>query len=703
MTNFPTTLDTFNNPTAGTPQNAVGFEHDLQHANLNDAVRALQSKVGANNSGVATSLDYRVRQVEQNSGVISVNGQTGAVTLTSTGVTEGSNLYFTNARARSAVSAVAPISYISSTGVFSLAAATGSVDGYLAHTDWSIFNSKQAALGFAPLDKAGSNSMSATLNIAPANNTSALHVSGYSLGANNVQPLLDMAGTWNTTGLPTAIKLNITDTASSLYSVLMDLQVGGTSVFKVDKRSVLTVTYIQNAQGQLTLSGDSGNLYLYYPASGCNSLIADTQNQILSFNENGSNQPRVQIMAYSDVVFFDSTNGNQPCFTVRGNGSGVDTHGGNLIFGGTGNTFFSQNNEETIELQVNSTGSSAISFLTGEATIWGVMGCRAWQTMFFNSSPDNQGFTFETNNTGTIAWIDNSGNVAFGLGATINGAFNLQCPDYSTQFNIVWDSPYPRIYMGNPGNGLGDADAVFNKLSSNGAADFYLGEDADHGGTFLRGQGAFGIGTQASSSIYGLWISAIGSANHRKFGFNTLAPLDVVQINGQGTGASGASGQMGWWNQNGSHRMGLLQDNGSGVYGVISLFGDSTSSSLIGEFDVMDRHLTGDIRVFIFAAQTDSNAGGYAATFNPRSSGGSFVNNQLYINANGVGIATNNPACRLHVAGTIRVDNATSAPTTHTTPSFSSYYGNNTKALGDPNNWLLMNVGGTNYKIPLYS
>lgn len=68
MTNFPTNLDTFSNPSAATPQNAPGYEHDLQHANLNDAVAALQGKVGADNSTVATSFDYRLRQLEQGGG-----------------------------------------------------------------------------------------------------------------------------------------------------------------------------------------------------------------------------------------------------------------------------------------------------------------------------------------------------------------------------------------------------------------------------------------------------------------------------------------------------------------------------------------------------------------------------------------------------------------------------------------------------------
>lgn len=47
--------------------------------------------------------------------------------------------------------------------------------------------------------------------------------------------------TWNTTGTPTAIKLNVTDTASNASSLLMDLQVGGTSKFKVTKGGAVSV------------------------------------------------------------------------------------------------------------------------------------------------------------------------------------------------------------------------------------------------------------------------------------------------------------------------------------------------------------------------------------------------------------------------------------------------------------------------------
>jgi hypothetical protein len=59
-TNFPGSLDSFTNPSASDAMDSVTVPHATQHANLNDAVEALQSKVGVDGSAVTTSLDYKV-------------------------------------------------------------------------------------------------------------------------------------------------------------------------------------------------------------------------------------------------------------------------------------------------------------------------------------------------------------------------------------------------------------------------------------------------------------------------------------------------------------------------------------------------------------------------------------------------------------------------------------------------------------------
>jgi hypothetical protein len=62
------------------------------------------------------------QKVDNTETVTSVNGQTGAVVLTTTNVAEGTNEYFTTARARASVSAGTGISYNNTTGVITNAA-----------------------------------------------------------------------------------------------------------------------------------------------------------------------------------------------------------------------------------------------------------------------------------------------------------------------------------------------------------------------------------------------------------------------------------------------------------------------------------------------------------------------------------------------------------------------------------------------------
>jgi hypothetical protein len=57
---FPVTLDDLTNPTPADNLNTPAVLHSTQHANINDAVEALEAKVGVDGSAVVTSLDYKV-------------------------------------------------------------------------------------------------------------------------------------------------------------------------------------------------------------------------------------------------------------------------------------------------------------------------------------------------------------------------------------------------------------------------------------------------------------------------------------------------------------------------------------------------------------------------------------------------------------------------------------------------------------------
>jgi hypothetical protein len=138
------------------------------------------------------------QKVDNTESVSSVNGFTGAVSLTTDNIPEGTtNLYFLNSRARTALSfaagsgaynsttgvitiptdnnqilnganyitlgslsATAPLTYNNLTGVFSIPQATSLVNGYLSATDWTTFNSKQNYLGGTGLVKSTAGTIS---------------------------------------------------------------------------------------------------------------------------------------------------------------------------------------------------------------------------------------------------------------------------------------------------------------------------------------------------------------------------------------------------------------------------------------------------------------------------------------------------------------------------------------------------------------
>lgn len=199
-TNFPGALDALTNPAA--TDSLTG--HASQHANTNDAIEALQAKVGINGSADASSLDYKATQAVAHaadfgnphgttaaqvgaiptsdkgavSGVAPLDatgkisavylpsyvdvvleyanfasfpgaGETGKIYIaldtnktyrwsgsayveispspgTTDSLTEGTtNLYFTTARARAALSATGAVSYNSATGVISAELTSG--------------------------------------------------------------------------------------------------------------------------------------------------------------------------------------------------------------------------------------------------------------------------------------------------------------------------------------------------------------------------------------------------------------------------------------------------------------------------------------------------------------------------------------------------------------------------------------------------
>ncbi len=73
------------------------------------------------------------------------------------------------------------------------------------------------------------------IGIVPGVNSKAINITGYSLTGADASNMVDLSGTWNTTGAPTLLYADVLDTASDAGAMLVNLKVGGVSMFSVTK------------------------------------------------------------------------------------------------------------------------------------------------------------------------------------------------------------------------------------------------------------------------------------------------------------------------------------------------------------------------------------------------------------------------------------------------------------------------------------
>ncbi|CAB4124823.1 hypothetical protein UFOVP54_32 [uncultured Caudovirales phage] len=151
------------------------------------------------------------------------------------------------------------------------------------------------------------------LNTSTDDGTNQLQVSGsariadttVASGSANAGSLLDLQQTWNTTGTPTAIKLNVTDTASTTSSRLLDLQINGTSKFIVDKNfgTGQSISFNGAAGTAMYMNGDrilfrtGASLYI----GNTNSNVAIFANSAQAISIGATSQNNVLIGTTSDI------------------------------------------------------------------------------------------------------------------------------------------------------------------------------------------------------------------------------------------------------------------------------------------------------------------------------------------------------------------------------------------------------------------
>ena len=124
-TNFPGSLDSLTNPNSGDTLSSPS--HSSQHADANDAIEALQAKVGVNGSAVTTSLDYKVAQAATLTGTQTLTNKTLTSPVINNGVVQGleeswsyNNQAISGAETMDTLTSTAYYNYTTATGNFTL-------------------------------------------------------------------------------------------------------------------------------------------------------------------------------------------------------------------------------------------------------------------------------------------------------------------------------------------------------------------------------------------------------------------------------------------------------------------------------------------------------------------------------------------------------------------------------------------------------
>jgi hypothetical protein len=149
----------------------------------------------------------------------------GVITWTAHGLVTGSPVVFTTTGAL-------PTGITAGTTYFAITSSTLGVNTFQIATSAANAAAGTAVATSGTQSGVQTGTTSATVQ-SPLMTTTTFGPSG--LTGSQTTPVLNLAQTWNTSGNATALKLNVTNTASGGSSLLMDLQVGGVSTFNAKK------------------------------------------------------------------------------------------------------------------------------------------------------------------------------------------------------------------------------------------------------------------------------------------------------------------------------------------------------------------------------------------------------------------------------------------------------------------------------------
>ena len=159
-------------------------------------------------------------------------------------------------------------------------------------------------------------------------------------------PLLDLSQTWNNAGVTfTGLKFNVTDTASASGSLLMDLQVGGTSKFSVNKFGRVIIGDDLHANSAVSVTDNAG---LFKLGASSDVVLARDAANTLALRNGTSAQALNVYNTYTDASNYErlqlewSSNTGKLMANWAGTGSprnlAIGTLGSSVLFLTTNNT-----------------------------------------------------------------------------------------------------------------------------------------------------------------------------------------------------------------------------------------------------------------------------------------------------------------------------------------------------------------------------
>jgi hypothetical protein len=299
--------------------------------------------------------------VISNAGVLSLNGNSGALTMDTAYI---SNFYL---KARSLHSATSPITYNVTTGAIGISQSTTSTSGYLSSNDWNIFNNKLSSVD--------------TTNISGfSTKVRSLFSSGSGISYNNLTGAIDNTGVLSLNGIAGTLTMdtgfisNFYLKSRALYSATSPITYNSiTGGIGINQSSISTNGYLsstdwntfnnkQGAGNYITDPGGNGIMVRTALNTSAARTVTGTSNRVSVTNGDGS--------AGNPTIDISSSYAGQNTITTLGTVS-TGIWNGTIItsaYGGTGNGFTKFTGPATSEKTFTLPNASA-TILTSNAAV----------------------------------------------------------------------------------------------------------------------------------------------------------------------------------------------------------------------------------------------------------------------------------------------------------------------------------------------